>query len=286
MVKVLVFAATGRVGGALCARLKALGQEVHGVTRGRAVELEAAGIIPVVADVADGASLTPRLAGFDSVFLASADAPDQDRTERGLIGALQTGGSPHVVKLSAQSAGLDPPVSFGVQHRNTEIALVESGLPYTLLRPTFFQQSLLLMADDVARKSTITAPMGKGRTAMIDVRDIADAAAVCLTNPEHRGQTYTLTGPGAHGFDEIAEKLSGRLGRKIKYSSPPAFAARIVMPFMTGMPRWQTSLIIDLMVAIKKGAQEPVSGDFEALTGKPARCVDDFLDENFSAFQG
>ena len=287
MSKILVFAATGQVGSALCGELMARGHEVSGVTRSdvAAGRLIQRGITPVLGDIRRVAELAPKLAGFDAVFLASSDARDQDRTEAALIGCLRDNGTPHVVKLSAQSAGLDPPVSFGIQHRNAERALEQSGLGFTILRPAFFQQSLLLMAGDVAKKKAITAPMGKGRAAMVDVRDIAAVAAYCLTEPGHAGRTYTLTGPQAHGFADVTEMLTALLGVKIGYTSPPAPVARLVMPFLTGMPRWKTSLLVDLMVAIRDGAQQQVSQDVARVTGEEPRGLDAFLKEHLASFQ-
>lgn len=287
MARILVLAATGQVGSALCTQLLSLGHAVSGVTRSEAAagRLVQRGIIPVVGDVRHLDQLGPRISGFDSVFLATSDARDQDAIEKGLIDCLRANGAPHVVKLSAQSAGLNPPASFGVQHLKSEQALHRSGLSHTVLRPTFFQQSLLLMRGDVARKKAITAPMGKGRTAMVDVRDIAAVAARCLADPGHAGKTYTLTGPAAHGMKDVTDKLTALLGVKVGYTSPPALAARLVMPFLTGMPRWKTGLLVDLMVAINHGAQEQVTDDVATVTGEQPRTLDDFLNEHLAAFQ-
>jgi uncharacterized protein YbjT (DUF2867 family) len=287
MARILVFTATGKVGSALCPELLARGHEVAGVTRSDAAagRMVQRGVIPVIGDIADLPGLAPRISGFDSVFLASSDARDQDAGEMALIDFLRSNGAPHVVKLSAQTAGLNPPVSFGIQHRNTEKALESSGLDYTVLRPTFFQQSLLLMSQDVAKKKAITAPMGAGRTAMVDVRDIAAVAAICLTEAGHRGKTYTLTGPAAHGFADVTAKLSELLGTRIGYTSPPAPIARLVMPLLTGMPRWKVNLLVDLMVAIKNGAQEPVTSDVEAITEEPPRTLEGFLNEHLDSFR-
>ncbi|MCY6382640.1 NAD(P)H-binding protein [Hoeflea prorocentri] len=288
MAKFLVFGATGNVGSALGRRLVAGGHDVHGVTRGGDGEgkLAAAGISPIVGDIVNMPSLADRLSGFDAAFLASADAPDQGRREIAAIDALVAQNTPHLVKLSAQSAGLTPPVSFGVQHHASENHLKASGVSYSILRPTFFQQSVLLMKDDIARKSAITAPMGKGKSAMVNVEDIAAVAARCLTDRGHSGKVYTLTGPEPVGFADICAALSELLGKKIKYVSPPAPIARLVMPFLTGMPRWQTSLIVDLMVAIRMGAQEAVTSDVETVTGKPPRSIQAFLTENKAEFTG
>lgn len=288
MSKLLLFAATGKVGSALGKRLVAEGHDVHGLTRGGAGirQLTDAGITPIVGNVRNLSSFAEKISGFDAVFLASADAPDQDRQEMAVIELLAAQGAPHVVKLSAQSAGLTPPVSFGVQHRASEEHLKSSAMSHTILRPTFFQQSILLMKDDIAKKSSIIAPMGAGKSAMVNIDDIASVAASCLTDRAHSGKTYTLTGPEPVGFDDVAAALSDLLGKKIKYTSPPSPIARIVMPFLTGMPRWQTSLIVDLMVAIRNGAQHPVTSDVETVTGRPPRNIQAFFEDHRADFEG
>lgn len=286
MSRFLVFTATGQVGSALCSELLLRGHEVAGVTRSDAAagRLVQRGISPIVGDIRRPEELVAKLDGFDGVFLASSDARDQDSTEMRLIEHLQSIGTAQVVKLSAQSAGMNPPVSFGVQHHNAEQALERSGLSYTILRPTFFQQSLLLMSGDVAKKKAITAPMGKGKTAMVDVRDIASVAAHCLADSKHAGKIYTLTGPAAYGFADVTAKLSELIGVKIGYTSPPAPLARLVMPLLTGMPRWKTTLLVDLMVAIRQGAQEQVTSDVANITGDDPRTLDAFLKEHLASF--
>ncbi|MEM9106992.1 MAG: NAD(P)H-binding protein, partial [Pseudomonadota bacterium] len=247
--------------------------------------LKQLGAEPVIADLNDPTSLETVMQRVEAVFLASADGPQQDRIEADQIAMFARQGRPHVVKLSAQSAGLDPPVSFGIQHRRSEQALEASGLPYTILRPTFFQQSLLLFADDVAKKGKITAPVGKGKIAMVNVDDVARMAATVIANEDHHGKTYTLTGPAALGFDEVVGHLSKTLDRKVGHTSPPAFAARLVLPFVTGMPRWQSNLVVDLLSALKAGAQQEVSTDIEKVTGQSPGSVEDFLKANLEAFR-
>ena len=287
MAKVLVCGATGRIGAPLLHLLRSNGHEVFGLTRhkGSADALFAKGVTPVVGNIREAGALGAQLDGFDVVFLASADAPDQAQAEMSLIVRLGSCGSPYVVKLSAQSAGLQPPVSFGVAHKRAEDALVSSGLRCSIIRPTFFQQSLLLMADDVGKRGGIVAPMGNGRTAIIDVRDVAAAAAVVLNDPAYAGKIYTLTGPEPVGLAQVATSLSRQLGRNIRYTSPPTLISRLLMPMLTGLPRWQTSLIIDLMVAIRNGAQETTTDSIRELTGQFPRNVIAFLDEHIAAFK-
>lgn len=287
MARILVTAATGRVGTELIPRLIRDGHTVLGVTRSQAgaETLKQSGVEPVIADLKDPQSLQPAMQGVEAVFLGTADDPQQDRIESDQIAMFARQGKPHVVKLSAQSAGLNPPVSFGIQHRRSEQALEASGLPYTILRPTFFQQSLLLFADDIAKKGSITAPVGRGKIAMVNVEDVARTAAAVIAKEDHHGKTYTLTGPAALGFDDVVGHLTQSLDRKIGHTSPPAFVARLVLPLVTEMPRWQSNLVVDLLSALKAGAQQNVSPDIENITGEAPVSVEDFLKANLNAFK-
>lgn len=287
MPTILVTAATGRIGCALLPQLLDRGHRVLAVTRraDAARALSAIGAEPLVADIRAPETLCDRLAAVDAVFLATADAPDQDRVEQAIVAAIAgTGRRPHVVKLSAQSAGLDPPRSFGIYHRSAEQALQASGLPYTILRPTFFQQSLLLFASDIA-KGRLVAPAGNGRIAMVSVEDVASAAACVVGEATQAGRTYTLTGPSAYSFADVAERLSALLKRKIRFTSLPGFVARLALPLATGMPRWQSNLVVDLFAALRTGAQKEVSTDFATITGRTAGSLDTFLAANIDAFR-
>jgi uncharacterized protein YbjT (DUF2867 family) len=288
MARILVLAATGRVGAALVADLVSRGHAVIAVTRREeaATGLRRSGATPLLADIRDADRIAEQARAVDGVFLASADARDQAEAETAVIASIRRLCRPHVVKLSAQSAGLAPPASFGIQHRTVEKVLEGSGLDYTILRPVFFMQSLALFAGDVAAKSRMIAPAGEGRIAMVDTRDIAEAASAVFCDTTHFNKTYTLTGRAAFGFADTAALLTDMLGRKIRYVSPPTVAARLVLPLMTGMPRWQSNLVIDLMSAIKRGAQESVSTDIHLILDRDPRTLKAYLYENAALFQG
>ena len=89
-----------------------------------------------------------------------------------------------MVKLSVFRADEHSPLQVARQHRQTERALEQSGLAYTILRPVFFMQNLFGML----RHGAIRTATGHGRVAMIDARDIASAAVTTLTSDAARRQ--------------------------------------------------------------------------------------------------
>jgi uncharacterized protein YbjT (DUF2867 family) len=272
---VLVCGATGQVGVLLRAALDAAGRPWLGLSRRPPASERWR-----QADFEQPATLGPALDGVGTVFLASSDHPRQDELEIAMIEACRARGIERVVKLSAQSAGRQPPVSFGVLHARAERALRESGMAWSILRPVFFMQSLLLMADSV-RSGKLIAATGKGEVAFVDTRDIAEVAACVLANPStHDGQIHTLTGPRALSFAELAELLASTTGHPVRHISPPRPIARLVLPWVSGMPRWRSNLVVDLMAAIADGAQSVPSDAVRQITGHQPRTLEAFIAEH------
>ena len=88
-----------------------------------------------------------------------------------------------------------------------EAELRASGLPWTILRPTFYLQNTMMAIPTVSSQGAIYLPMKQGRMAMTDVRDIVDVAAHLLLKGGHEGRTYTLTTPESFTIAEFAAAL-------------------------------------------------------------------------------
>ncbi|HZV92525.1 MAG TPA: NAD(P)H-binding protein [Caldimonas sp.] len=293
MKPVIVAAATGRVGSRVCRRLDDAGIAWVGLSRkpeSAAATARQAGFVPrhgrwAEADLEQPESVRERLADAAAFFLATPDHRRQDEVEIRLIDAASSAGVSHIVKLSAQSARLTPPASFGRLHARSEEALRTSGAKFTILQPVFFLQSLLLFAKPV-RGGTLPVAAGAGRVAFVDADDVAGAAVAVLSEPgAHHGKSHVLTGPQAHSFGDVAAALSQRLGHPVRHVSPQRLLARLVLPFLTGMPRWQAHQVVDLLAAIARDAQAVPSDAVRALTGRPPRSLGDFLDREIAVFR-
>jgi uncharacterized protein YbjT (DUF2867 family) len=79
------------------------------------------------------------------------------------------------------------------------------------------QNILTLASKSIKEAGKIKLPAGDARISFIDARDVAEAAAVALTDPSHRNKMYNLTGPKALNHSEIAAILSSVCGRTITY---------------------------------------------------------------------
>ena len=110
-------------------------------------------------------------------------------------------GVEHIVFVSLLGVEKNPIVP----HRKIEEFIRNLDFQYTFLRPSFFMQNLnTTHREDILIRNELFIPVGKAKTSFIDTRDIAEIAAISLTEEEHINKAYTLTGHEAITYDEMA----------------------------------------------------------------------------------
>lgn len=219
MSQVLVTGSTGNVGIALIADLTMRSVPVKAAVRPGKVRPNTDSVAYVEFDFSDPATFAAALEGVDRVFLMRPPHMSDAQAFRPFIEAMVEAGVRQVVFLSVQGAGQN----IFVPHHGIEVLLKKSGLDWTILRPSFFMQNLSTThLADVRDRGEIVVPAGNGRTNFIDVADIAEAAAVCLTEPGHDRRAYEITGSEALTYSEVAEILSAACDRPITYLKPTA----------------------------------------------------------------
>jgi uncharacterized protein YbjT (DUF2867 family) len=103
-----------------------------------------------------------------------------------------------------------------------EEALLESGLPFTILQPTAYMQNILAGWDAITQRGVYMVPYPvKTRLSLVDLKDVADAAAVVLTEPGHTSGIYELAGTSALTQAEVAKVLSQSLGHVVRAEAIP-----------------------------------------------------------------
>jgi uncharacterized protein YbjT (DUF2867 family) len=281
---ILVTGATGRLGQLVAQVFKDKSKPWRAFAR-RAESAYGLGAAEVVkGSFDDRAQVAQAMASIETLILISGDDPNQDEQEIGLVQAAVSAGVKHIVKLSAQSAGLTPAVSFGKKHIKVEAAIKSSGLHWTFVRPVFFQQSFLMFAQSIRDGNKIILPGGKGSVAFVNAKDVAQCLVEAAISPGHYEKIYTLTGPRAISFSQAAGIIASTRGDPVRYIAPPAWVARIVLPKVSGMPRWLAMEVIDLLQAIAKNQQSTVTNDVYKMLGQSPRTFESFAQENASEF--
>ena len=187
------------------------------------------------------------------------------------------------MKLSVLGAAPDASMRFSRAHHAAEEAIAGSGLGWTFLRPNGFMQNTLRWAAQIPG-GTIAEPVPDARWSIVDARDVAAVAVAALTDPAiHAGRAYTLTGPEASSPREQAAVVGDLLARPIAVEDVGIDAA-VAWLRGSGAPEWTAEGLGELFRFYADGHGEAVSGDVEAVTGRPPGGFRRFAEEHRQAF--
>ncbi|WP_127503910.1 NmrA family NAD(P)-binding protein [Actinoplanes solisilvae] len=234
-------------------------------------------------DLDDETSVRRAMRGVDRVYLSAPDGPSKVAHETAVIDAATEAGVSLIVKLSAQHADPASPLPPFRWHGEIENHLRRSGVPFVILRSTFFMTNLLMVADAVASTGVLPAPTARRAVAMIDPRDVAASAAATLLAGGPANRVHDLTGPSAVTFDDVAAALSAATGRPVRSMDLTEAEARPRFEG-AGLPGWLATHLSGVFALIRAGAFEKTTDHVRALTGRPPRDVSAFARDHAAAF--
>ena len=214
--KVLVLGGTGTVGSQVVRELLARGAEVSVLTRDPKKALPA-GVRGVAGDLLDPGTIRMAFAGMESVFLLNALSATECHEGLMAVNGARMAGVGKVVYLSVHDVDKAPHLPHFGAKLPVETALKASGLGFTILRPNNFFQNDLWYKDVMLSYDVYPQPFGDVGLSRVDVRDIAEAAAIALTTGAANGETLNLVGPDVLTATATAATWGGVLGRKIAY---------------------------------------------------------------------
>ena len=268
---ILVTGATGNLGREIVRRLHERGARPRCLVRTPEARNLPAGVERVAGDLTDRSAVRAALAGVDTVLvmwplLDSAPA-------RGLVAELAAAAprGPPVVHVSSTAVDdtaarqSDPVLQV---HADMEGLLRRAGLRPVVLRSDTLASNARGWAAQLRERDVVSGP-DVARTAVVDERDVADAAATVLRAPDaHAGRgPYLLTGPEALGRARQVELLGAALGRPLRFEALPTDLARARMR-ADGRP---APLVEALLAASeRRPGSDLVTGDVEHLTGRRA----------------
>jgi uncharacterized protein YbjT (DUF2867 family) len=286
---ILVIGGTGNTGRALVNALVAQGLDFKCMVRNEAKARETLGrdVALVSGDLDDSASLDRAMAGADTVFLNSGHGPTLLRQQTNAIDAAKRAGVAFFVKMSGSEKAIaaDGPSQIMRDHYHAEEALKASGMAWSIVRPNYFINNIMMFAPTVSADGKFMAPMpGDAPISMIDVRDTADCALTVLTQPGHGGKTYYLTG-AVVSLNQVAAELTRVLGREIAFVSVPWEGAKAAME-KQGMPDWLIAHMAGLAPFASAGHMGGTTDWVETLSGHPPRTLGAFVEEHKAAFGG
>jgi uncharacterized protein YbjT (DUF2867 family) len=272
---IFVTGASGNVGREVIGYLRSRQASFRIGARKPASAAQGTGADTVRFDFLDPSTYGPAVAGCDTVFLLRPPTlANTKATLNVFLDVARKQGVSQAVFVSVAGAG-DNPI---VPHHAVEQHLRSGPSGWTILRPGFFAQNMGdAYRNDILRDNRIFLPAGAGLVAFIDVRDLAEVAVNTLLDPSaHQGQTYTLTGPEAIPFTEVARILSETLGRTIRYQ-PASTLGYITHLMRHGTSLGQSMILAILHVGLRFGQAEAVNDTLADLLGHSPRTVQDYV---------
>src|ERR1700674_314823 len=283
--KTLVIGGTGHVGSEVVKELKKRHADIRVLVRQSGVK-SLPGVEVVVGDLLDPVSIEKALQGVKKLYLLNAVTPDE--LTQGLIAydLAKKLKLSHVVYHSVFRVEHFKDVPHFASKFAIESAIREFDLPFTIIRPNYFIQNDATLKDALTKTEIYPMPLGQVGISAVDIRDIAEAAAIALTSDGHFGKTYNLNGPEVLSGPKIASIWSGLLGKEIRYAGDDMDAFEEQM--RKKGPSWSAFDIRMMFEGYLERGFIAEDGELETLTkllGHIPRRYEDFAKETFVQWQ-
>jgi NAD(P)H dehydrogenase (quinone) len=226
----------------------------------------------------DKPGLEQAFRGIDRLLIIPGSdlMPDvRPRQHRAAVAAAVAAGVRHIVYVSSVGARPGPPDGILETHWATEQAVIQSGVPWTLIRMNIYADFLANHVKSALSTGVYAAPAG-APYAYVVRDDLAAAAAAVLTTSGHEGVTYHATGPVSVTHAEVAAAVSRAAGKPVQFSP-------------LTLEQWQAGLVtarlppalVDVLTRSQRagsaGAFDLVTGDIGRLTGRRSQSALEFV---------
>lgn len=218
-------------------------------------------------DFDDPSSLAAGFAGASRVLIVSGtDFGRRVSQHAAAAAAARDVGAELVAYTSAPHAETSR-MKLAVEHRETERAIRELGVPFTFLRNGWYLEIFTAQIPGYLKRGLVFGSSRDGRISAAARADLAAAAAVVLTTAGHDGAVYELGGDVSFTMAEFAALVCAHAGKPVAYQDMTSEQYREAL-VDAGLPAFTAALYADTEVAIRSGALFIDSGDLAWLLGR------------------
>lgn len=250
----------------------------------KSASLKEKGIDVRIGDFDDLTSLEKAMEGVDKVVLISTnDHSNLLQQHKNVIDSAKKAKVTHLVYTGTaiKEADNSPLKNMLEAHFQTEDYIKKSNLPYTILRNTMYADTLPLFVGEKVFESGIYLPVGNGKVPFALRREMGEATANVVLQPDHENKTYVLTGSELYTFEEVAQILSELSGKVVNYVTPDTKAFENMLRG-AGVPELGISTLLGFITDMRDGRYTILSDNFEMLLGRKPMTLKDSLKEIYS----
>lgn len=287
---ILVTGGTGTIGSHVLERLAREDVAVRALTREPDKAKFPAGVTPVRGDMLDVDATRAALAGVSTLFLLNAVTAEELTQTLLTLNLAREAGIERLVYFSVFQGEAFATVPHFTAKHTAELMIEQIDIPGTILRPNCFMQNDAWFKDAVLN-GVYPFPIGSKGVSMVDARDVAEVAALCLVERERAAEPLphrivNVVGPEPLTGDGNARVWSSLIGRPVRYAGDDT------APFEQKMrgfgPSWAAMdlrLMLDRFVTDGMTASAHDVEEITALLGRPPRVYADFAREQLAAWQ-
>ncbi len=281
---ILVTGATGNVGREVVRALQARGIDFVAGDRdpARAQQVLGKDVRVVALDFRKPETWRAAVEGAGGLFLLRPPPiADVRETLNVLADTAVAAGVEHIVFLSVMGADKQR----WVPHHKVEQHLLQGKAAWTFLRPGFFAQNCSdAYRRDIREDDRIYVPAGRGQVSFVDLRDVAEVAALAFVDPALRNKAFELTGGEAVGFSDVAAMLTAGLGRPVRYT-PASIIGALWHLRRRGLPWGQAGIQTLLHVGLRFGNGAPISPAISELLGRAPRSMETYVRDHLDLWR-
>ena len=286
---ILITGASGHFGKATIEHLLNKGVSENNIAalvrdENKAQDLKAKGVQIKIGDYNQYKTLVDAFKGINQlVLVSSSDLEQRTQQQLNAINAAKEAGVKYIYYTSFErknETAHSPIAAVALSHIDTEKAIKESGLTYTIFKNNLYMEVFLFFFGDKVLEQGIYFPAGNTKAGYASRTDMAEAMANVILSEKHRNKVYSINHTDNVSMNEIAETLSELAGKTINYYSP---SAEEYMNTLTqaGVPAPYINMFAGFAEAIKQGEFETTQTDLETLLNRKPTSLKEFLSQTY-----
>ncbi|MDH3944220.1 MAG: NmrA family NAD(P)-binding protein [Anaerolineae bacterium] len=277
---ILVSGAGGKTGKAVIRALSSKGAAVRGFARHeeqRQDLLEAGAAEVAFGDMLDAGAFVKATQGANKIYHICPNVhPKEVEIGENAISAAEEAGIEHFVYHSVLHPQIEAMPHHWLKMRVEEM-LLASGLAWTFMRPTAYMQNIGGQWEKVKAEGIYEVPYSLDtRVSLVDLNDVAEAAAQVLTEEDHALAAYDLCSPETPDQREIADMLGNTAGRMVE-ARKVSIEEWDKRAQKAGLGKYARETLIKMFTYYEGSHLLGSSNDLEGLLGRKVKTLEDYL---------